>query len=441
MRHAAPFEPNPAREIGVYVHFPWCLRKCGYCDFASEAIRREAIPHAAYADAVLAELASHAAHLAAHLAEHPPATAGGVARARAPAGTIGGAGGLRVASVYFGGGTPSLWEPAELARVLAGISATFDRATDVEVTIECNPTSVDARRAEAWLRLGVNRASIGVQGLDPARLALLERLHDPAAAVAAVRAVAAAGFPRIGADLIFGLPDEPPEAAAAEARALAALPLTHVSAYALTLEPGTPLGDRARAGRVPLVSEDAVADSFLAVSEALAAEGFEHYEVSNHARDGHRSRHNLGYWRGRDYLGLGCGAWGTLNDAHGRLRYRNTPSPTQYLAGWTAPPSAARHEAAAPPAWPMVFPGAVVEQESIDAHTAFRERLMLGLRLAEGLDVAAAATELGVEPPAPSRTRALARLVAQARLVVEGDRWRIPRSAWLLADGTIAALL
>jgi len=437
MPHTAPLRPDLAREIGVYVHFPWCLRKCGYCDFASVASPRDAIPHAAYADAVLAELASHAAHLA----EHPPATDGASARPRDPVGRAPCGGGLRVTSVYFGGGTPSLWDPPELVRVLAGIAATFELAADVEVTVECNPTSVDARRAEAWVRAGVNRVSVGVQGLDAARLAWLERLHDPAAAVAAVRAVASAGVPRVGADLIFGLPDQPPEAAAAEARALAALPLTHVSAYALTLEPGTPLGDRARARRLSLASEDAVADSFLSVAEALAAEGFEHYEVSNHARSGHRSRHNLGYWRGRDYLGLGCGAWGTVTDARGRLRYRNTPSPTRYLAGWTAPHRTTESGTSPPPAWPAIFPGAVVEQEPIDALTALRERVMLGLRLAEGLDVAAVATELGVEPPAPPRARTLARLVAQGRLVVDKDRWKIPRSAWLLADGTIAELL
>jgi len=428
MSRAAPPSPVPAREIGVYVHFPWCLRKCGYCDFASEAIERGAIPHAAYADALLAELAFHAAHLAAH-----PPTAGGAAADAA-------AGGIRVTSVYFGGGTPSLWDPAELGRVLTGIASALELAADAEVTVECNPTSVDARRAEAWLHAGVNRVSVGVQALDAARLTLLERQHDPTQAVAAVRALATAGVPRIAAALIFGLPEQPPEAAADDARALAALPLTHVSAYALTLEPGTPLGERARAGRLRPASEDAVADSYLAVSDALTAEGFLHYEVSNHARDGHLSRHNLGYWRGRDFLGLGAGAWGTLTDAAGRQRYRNTPSTARYLAGWTARGGSAC-AGATPPAWPAAFPGAIAEQEPIDAPTALRERLLLGLRLAEGIDVAAAAAELGLEPPGPSRTGTLARLVAQGRLLVDGDRWRIPRAAWLLADATIAALL
>jgi len=429
MPRAAPPPAVPTREIGVYVHFPWCLRKCGYCDFSSEAIGRGAIPHAAYADALLAELEFHAAHLAAH----PPPTAGG-------AGSAAVAGELRVASVYFGGGTPSLWDPAELGRVLTGLAAAFVLAADAEVTVECNPTSVDAPRAEAWLRAGVNRVSVGVQGLDAARLRLLGRQHDPEDAVGAIRAVATAGVPRIAADLIFGLPDEPPEAAAGDARALAALPLTHVSAYALTLEAGTPLGERVRAGRVRPASEDAVADSYLAVSEALRAEGFVHYEVSNHARCGHVSRHNLGYWRGRDYLGLGAGAWGTLTDAGGRRRYRNSPSTARYLASWTARRASAG--AGEPPsAWPAAFPGALAEQEPIDARTALRERLLLGLRLAEGLDVAAAAAELGLEPPTRSRAGTLARLVAQGRLVVDGDRWRIPRSAWLLADATIAALI
>ena len=206
---------------------------------------------------------------------------------------------------------------------------------------------------------------------------------------------------------------------------------THLSAYALTIEPGTQFGALARKGKLPLLDEAAVADSFQAVEETLERAGFEHYEVSNYAKQGARSRHNVGYWVGRSYLGLGCGAWGTLDEDNRRYRYRNTPSPERYLA-------AASHfaEADLRQAGPLV-----ANYEIIAPETALAERIMLGLRLADGLDLELAAAELGTQLWTPERARARDRLLSQGKLKIDGARVSIPKSHWLLADGIIASLM
>jgi putative oxygen-independent coproporphyrinogen III oxidase len=392
--------------VGVYVHFPWCLQKCPYCDFLSIPAPRVAIPHAAYADAVLAEFERRGQNAAAH----------------------------DLVSVFFGGGTPSLWEPRDLGRVLGKILDSFHASPGkVEVTVECNPSSFDERVAGALLDVGVNRISIGVQGLNAERLRFLGRLHDPAGGLAAVRAAVRAGVPRVSADLIFGVADQDPETAAAEARTVADIGLTHVSAYALTIEPNTRFGSLARKGRLPLLRDQAVADSFDAVHDALTERGFDHYEVSNYARDGDTARHNLGYWRGDDYIGLGLGAWGTVTERGRRVRYRNTAVADRYISGkddWAT----VDLDAAGPG-------NLVSEIEVIDAETELAERLMLGLRLAEGIDVESAARNVGVDPWPPQRRRAVDRMLERGRLVREGSRLRIPVEAWLHADGTIAEVM
>jgi oxygen-independent coproporphyrinogen-3 oxidase len=386
--------------IGVYVHFPWCLKKCPYCDFVSFARERQEIDHAGYAGAVLAELA-----------RRRPALEG-----------------RRLETVFFGGGTPSLWDPAELGRVLRAILAAAGAlAPEVEVTVECNPTSLDEDRARALLGVGVNRLSVGVQGLDPERLRFLGRLHDPAGGLAAVLAAVRAGVPRVSADLIYGVatgPDAPsPAEAAAEVRRVAATGVGHVSAYSLTIEPGTQFGELARRGRLPVAPDEAVAEAFFAIDEALSGEGFGHYEISNYARPGDEARHNLGYWRGVDYLGLGCAAFGTLGDEdRAAVRYRNLTDPARYAAAATG---AGELEA---------------EREALDPETRLRERIMLGLRLAVGLDLDEAAAALGVPAWTPSRRRAAERLTASGRLAIEGGRLRIPTSARVYTDGIAAAL-
>jgi oxygen-independent coproporphyrinogen-3 oxidase len=240
-------------------------------------------------------------------------------------------------------------------------------------------------------------------------------------------------MPRVSLDFIFGVFGQSPAQAAAEAQKLADLGTTHLSAYALTIEPGTEFGARAKKGRLPLLEESAVADSFEAVDRTLSEAGFEHYEISNFARAGQYSRHNLGYWRGYDYLGLGTGAWGTVTRAGGaaageRIRYRTTPSWERYLTARFEEPFKVAGDACA-----------VVEP--IDAETALRERIMLGLRLAEGFDLETAAEELGVEALPTERRAAFNRLRAAGRIELDRRRLRIPKSNWLFADGIISELM
>jgi oxygen-independent coproporphyrinogen-3 oxidase len=402
-RDAAEPRASRSRPLGVYVHFPWCLKKCPYCDFLSVAAARDAIPHRAYADAVLRDLAARLPRLGAD---------------------------YRLETVFFGGGTPSLWATEELGRVLSGVLSAFahNRASDVEITAECNPTSLDLEKARALADVGVNRLSLGVQGLDAERLEFLGRLHDPNGGLDAARAALSSPMPRVSVDFIFGVAGQSPEQAAHEARTLASLGTTHLSAYALTIEPGTEFGARAKKGRLPLLDEAQVADSFTAVDEALGQAGFDHYEMSNFARQGHVSRHNLGYWRGYDYLGLGTGAWGTVTLPSGRLRYRNSPSPERYQASAFTTPFQEATDGCA-----------VVEP--IDAETSLRERIMLGLRLAEGFNLEEAAGELGVEPLPDARRRSLERLLQSGRIQLDRCRLRIPKPQWLFADGIISELL
>ena len=406
---ALPSYPGPratgaSAPLGIYIHFPWCVRKCPYCDFLSLAIDPNDIPHEAYLDRVLAELEARSRELD---------------------------GSRQLRSVFIGGGTPSLWKPAAIGKLLDAIVGRFSSDASLEVTAECNPSSFDRTRARALAQAGVNRVSIGVQSLDPERLSFLGRWHSPDQGLASVRAALDSDIARVSADLIYGVHGQPPEAAVSEAITVARTGVTHLSAYTLTIEKGTQFGARAQKGTLPLLPEDTVAESFLQVHAALAAEGFEHYEISNFARDGAYAVHNIGYWQGDEYLGLGAGAWGTLVTPNGRVRYRNTPSPERYLDPNLAfGPLATDHER-----------NLVQQLEPIDGETALRERLLLGLRLSRGVDIGAMAAELGVEAWPRARRRAADRLIARGRLVEAGTTLTIPASQWLLADDTIASLL
>lgn len=394
------------------MHFPWCLSKCPYCDFVSYAKEPSSIDHAAYADAVLRELDG---------------------RARAFQGRA-------IASVFFGGGTPSLWDPRELGRVLDGIRRALPCTEDLEVTVECNPSSLDRPRADALAEVGVNRVSVGVQSIRAEQLKFLGRRHDAEGGLRAVRDALASSVPRVSCDFIFGLPEQSCEDAVEQARALAGLGLTHVSAYQLTIEPGTQFGELARRGRLPLADDGRVAEMFLAIDETFEAHGLRHYEISNFAAPGQEARHNLGYWRGEEYLGLGCAAYGFVRErsegsheapttrggahdpmrtpASGGYRYRNALDPARYVAD----------------------PSKEHSRETLEAEALLRERIMLGLRLADGLDLDAAARDLGVVAWTPARAREAARLAERNRLRIEGTRLSMSRAAWLWADDTAARL-
>jgi oxygen-independent coproporphyrinogen-3 oxidase len=400
--HAAASAPTHTARIvatSVYVHFPWCLQKCPYCDFASAAIKRPEVPHRAYADAVIAELARRAPEIE----------------------------GETLASVFFGGGTPSLWAPREVGRVLAAVRAAFAReASGLEVTLECNPSSLDRETARALREAGVTRLSIGVQALDDAQLRFLGRLHDADGALRALEA-ALSEVPRVSGDLIFGLPSQAKGVAASHARRLAAAGLRHMSVYALTIEPNTQFASLREKGRLPIARDDDVAVAFEDISAALRGEGFEHYEVSNYAQPGERARHNEHYWRGGAYLGLGAGAVGCLHargaaraDAPRARRYRNDANPERYM----------EHSGA---------PAAEVWQEELDGDDLVRERLMLGLRTSDGVDLAHARLAAGRDPLA-GRERPLSRAIERGEIVRDGAVLRVPHERWLHLDSIVASI-
>jgi len=408
MNNLDPQPRETTREIGqavlpplaVYVHFPWCQQKCPYCDFVSFEKAPTAIEHDRYAAALLDEIAFRRATFENY----------------------------RLMSIFFGGGTPSLWAPSALGSVLGAVlSSARHQADEVEITVECNPSSLTPDHARALAEQGVNRLSLGIQGLDSARLRFLGRWHEPDEALRALEG-AVANASRVSADLIYGVAaDDParaqrPEEAAEEAGRVVDMGVEHLSAYALTIEDETRFGTLRRQGRLPLLGDDVVAESFLAVREALERRGLTHYEVSNYAFAGAESRHNAAYWRGHDYLGLGCAAFGTISRADGTARrYRNPLTPRRYFA--------AVEDGSFAPSF----------EEPLPTHTRLQERLMLGLRMKEGVDLGRAARELQVEPLSGRRDQVEA-LLAAGKLEREGDCLRIPPDAWLYADGIIAEL-
>jgi oxygen-independent coproporphyrinogen-3 oxidase len=398
--------PQASRTRTIYIHFPWCLAKCPYCDFVSYATPREAIDHVGYADAVIREAEARARF---------------VASRGAPA---------KISSIFFGGGTPSLWEPEELGRVLARLRELFAVEPNAEVTVECNPTSLDRERARLLVLAGANRLSIGTQSLRAEQLQFLGRLHDPAGARAAVAAALAASVPRVSTDLIFGLPEQTPEDARAQAELLADSGLLHLSCYQLTIEPGTQFGERKKRGLLPMAEDSAVADAFLAIDDALERRGLRHYEISNYAAPGHEARHNLAYWRGDEYVGLGCGAYGYLRNHDGGFRYRNAILPADYVERTRV----VRDDVIAED------DGVTLLREELSQTALLRERIMLGLRVAEGVDLEEARNDLGIDPWTTERTRTIDRLIERGRLVREGSVLRVPRNAWLFTDDTASRL-
>ncbi len=286
--------------FGVYVHIPFCATRCDYCDFATWTDRGHLIEE--YVDACVADLVRRST------GGYPAAT-----------------------SVFFGGGTPSLLGGDQLVRILDAIV----RTDDAEVTVECNPDSVDAPKLAAYRRGGVNRLSFGVQSMSPQVLAALGRTHDPANVTRAIALARDASFEHVNVDLIYGTPGETSENWRATLVGAIALDVPHVSAYALTIEPATPLGRRIALGAAA-PDDDVQADAYLLTDELLGAAGLDWYEVSNWARPGHECRHNLLYWSEGDYLGIGCAAHGHTD---GR-RWWNVRTPERYIAAIDARTSA-----------------------------------------------------------------------------------------------------
>lgn len=382
---------RPGDPLGVYVHFPYCSVRCPYCDFAVDT--RAEIPHDAYADAVIAELAARA-------------------------GWFAGAGPL--VSIYFGGGTPGLWRPDALGRVLAAARATFGAppAAALEITVEVNPGEVDATHLRALRAAGVNRLSIGIQALEDRLLAALGRNHDAAAGPAAVAAARSAGFDNLSIDLIFGIPGQTLDDWERAIAGAAALAPEHLSAYALTVERGTAFGARDRAGDLPRPDDEAVAAMFEAARAGFAAAGLSPYEVSSYARPGRRARHNQLYWSLAPYLGVGASAASFRPLAEGGgWRFSNPRATDVYLR-------AARAGGGSP---------AVRHVERRTASDLENEAIWLGLRTVDGVDRAAHRTRHGQDPLA-GRESSLAAVVSSGWLVADEQRLRLTPSGVLFAD-------
>lgn len=324
---------NPDAHIGIYVHIPFCQKHCPYCDFVVVEGMLHTAP--AYVDALCAEIRQGAARHA----PNPP-----------------------VATIFLGGGTPSLLRARAVEQILTTIRASFAVLPGAEITLEANPGPLRPRHLTAFRAAGVTRLSLGVQTFDPRGLATLGRLHTPVEGREAVANARAAGFDDVSLDLIFGWEDQSLADWRADLATAIALGPDHISVYALTVEEGTPLAHAVATGATHVADDDLYAEMFLAADDDLTNAGFSHYEVSNYARPGHRSRHNCGYWVNGDYLGFGVGAhshrhdrrWWNVRDLHTYLE--RAPSGSAEAAG-----------------------------ETIDAATTMAETMMLGTRLAEGI--------------------------------------------------------
>lgn len=344
-----PLTGLQAARHAVYVHFPYCLSKCPYCDFAS--IAAKVVPEARYAQAVVKELELRGAQ--------GPFDA-----------------------VYFGGGTPSLWAAEHVASVLEALRARGGLAEGAEVTLEANPGASDEARFSAYRQAGVNRLSIGVQSLEPSTLSALGRAHSPEEAKRAFRTARAAGFDNVSLDLIYGVHGQRLEQAVSDAEGLAALGAEHLSAYALTLDKESlaeevPLARQLARGEVSLPPDAEVVAMQVAVETAFGAAGLLRYEVSNYAKPGFHSRHNAVYWTGGEYLGVGAGATGFRREGEGGVRWSNHRSADKWLAAVEA--GRLPHG----------------DTEALSAEDLASERIAMGLRLVNGVDVGGALQAFG----------------------------------------------
>ncbi len=380
------------REFGVYVHVPFCRVRCGYCDFNTYTAL-ELGPHGAsadsFADAALAEIS-----LASRVLSTGPAVP-------------------QVSTVFVGGGTPTLLPPRDLARMLDGIRERWGLAPDAEITTEANPDTLTPDVADALADAGFTRVSIGMQSAVPHVLATLDRTHDPANVTTAVGAARAAGM-QVSLDLIYGTPGESLADFGGSVQEALALEPDHVSAYALTIEPGTAMAAAVRRGKLPMPSDDDEADKYEVIDEALLTAGFGWYEISNWARTpDRRCRHNQAYWRSENWWGIGPGAHSHV----GGTRWWNVKHPAAYADRLHSDLSPAH------------------SREVLSAEQQHDERVLLGIRLVDGLQLAALSA---------SGRQAVAGLIASDLLdggsAIKGAAV-LTRRGRLLADTVVHALL
>jgi oxygen-independent coproporphyrinogen-3 oxidase len=375
--------------FGVYVHWPFCAAKCPYCDFNSHV--RTSIDEDGWVDGILAELD----WVAANQSSRPV-----------------------VETIFFGGGTPSLMSGRATGRILAKIAALWPMANDPEITLEANPASADAARFADYKAAGINRISLGVQALNDADLKKLGRLHDVAEARAALK-MAMGLFGRVSLDLIYARPGQSDAHWRGELKQALSFGTEHLSLYQLTIEPETPYALLHRNGQLQIPDDDLAAGLYETTQELTGAAGLPAYEISNHARPGAESRHNLVYWRYGDYAGVGPGA-------HGRVKLQGLRTATAAIKlpeRWRDAVSRSGH--------------GFCELTPIDDGDAAREHLLMNLRLAEGLDLAAYERRWGTRPDAEK----IAAMVEQGFLTLNGDTLTATPAGRLLLNRVIAALL
>ncbi len=374
------------------MHWPFCLAKCPYCDFNSHV--RDRIDQDRFGRALRRELAWEAARLG-----------------RRPLG-----------SIFFGGGTPSLMDPAIVAEIIADAARLFDMHTDCEITLEANPTSVEAGRLAAFRQAGVNRISIGVQSFDETDLERLGRRHSPGEAIAALE-IGRSIFPRLSFDLIYARPGQTLPAWRAELRQALTLAADHLSLYQLTIEPGTVYEGMHRRGEIQLPDPECAADLYDATGEEAARFGLLPYEVSNYALPGHESRHNLAYWRYSDYAGIGPGA-------HGRVSLGSTLLATR------------RHRAPEPWAERVERDGhGSTAEEIVENADRAREMLLMGLRLTEGIDAERFARRTNFQIPDVLEAETLVKAQEARYIEWDGARLRATPEGRKRLDALLGALV
>ncbi|WP_067108344.1 radical SAM family heme chaperone HemW [Sphingopyxis granuli] len=377
-----------AEPLALYVHWPFCVSKCPYCDFNSHV--RERVDQVAWRDALLADLRHEAALLP----------------------------GRKVSSIFFGGGTPSLIPPQTVAAVIAAADAAWGLTDDCEITLEANPNSVEVANFAALAAAGVNRVSIGVQSFDPQILEFLGRAHSGDEARRAI-AAAQAYFARVSFDLIYARPGQSLAAWEVELAEALAFGTGHLSLYQLTIEPGTRFATLAAKGDLVIPDGDAAADLFDATQATTRAADLPRYEVSNHARRGEESRHNLTYWRYGDYAGIGPGAHGRRL-AQATERHRK---PENFLS------AVARNGH-----------GLKVEID-LPLHERATEAMLMGLRLTEGVDLTRVEARSGLARDAFVDAGAVARLAGQGLLVQESDQLAVTDAGILLLDSILSEVV
>jgi putative oxygen-independent coproporphyrinogen III oxidase len=373
-------------DLALYIHWPFCVSKCPYCDFNSHV--RETVDQDAWATALLADLAYEASLTA----------------------------GRTLGSIFFGGGTPSLMPPSTVAAMIDAAAKHWPIASDIEITLEANPSSVEAARFADLALAGVNRSSLGLQALENQSLKFLGRAHDVSEGLAALD-TAQATFARVSFDLIYALPGQSADAWAAELDRALSFGTEHLSLYQLTIEPGTRFATLVQQGKLTPADNDHAADLFEATRATTAARGLPAYEISNHARPGAESRHNLTYWRYNDYVGIGPGAHGRRGGM-ATVRHKKPEN-------WVNAVGRNGH-------------GAQTETP-LSGQERATEALLMGLRLREGVDLAhiRQASSIAV----PVELTAVARLQALDMLTLDDSNLKVTESGMLLLDSILAEIV